>query len=52
MHYNQIKSTIKDFYSLIKKTMTFEDALISAVNHVVDAIDFNQVIHKTIKFEL
>ena len=51
MHYNEIKSTIKDFYSLIKKTMPFEEALNSAIDRVVDVIDFNQVIHRTLKFE-
>lgn len=51
MHYNEIKSTIKDFYSLIKKSMPFEEALNSAIDRVIDAIDFTQVVHRTLKFE-
>ena len=51
MHYNEIKSTIKDFYSLIKKSMPFEEALNSAIDSVIDAIDLTQVVHRTLKFE-
>jgi hypothetical protein len=51
MHYNEIKYTVKFFYSTIKKVSPFEEALNSSIDRVIDVIDFKNVIHKTLKFE-
>lgn len=50
MHYNEIKSTIKDFYSLIRKSMSFEEAIDSSIDRVIEYVDPNQVIHRSLKF--
>ena len=48
MHYNEIKSTIKDFYSLIRKSMPFEEAIDSSIDRVIEYVDHNQSVTITV----
>lgn len=45
IHYNEIKSSIKELYSVLKKIKPFESALLEAIDIVVDRINYKDVVN-------
>ncbi len=50
IHYNSIKSVIKDIYGLFKDHMTYQEAIDMAINNALDPLTFSDITHVNLTF--